>query len=268
MNAPNRVGRIALERFRRMLSERETAILTSSDRFRYLTARQIESLHFFDHTSEVTAARTCRRVLERLVRAGVLQRLDRRIGGIRAGSAAFVYSLSPLGYRLLHDEDGLRRKHREPSPHFLDHTLAVAQLAVDLQVVARDGVVDIMESETEPLCWRSFTKGLAGEETLKPDLFIALGVGSYEHRWFVEVDLATASTAAVIRKCRVYHDYWATGVEQDRAGIFPKALWVAATERRATQLEQAISSAPRLNRDLFEVTVTKRAIPLLTESAS
>jgi hypothetical protein len=70
------------------------------------------------------------------------------------------------------------------------------------------------------------------------------------------------------RQHGVYHDYWTTGVEQDRAGIFPKALWVAATERRATQLEQAISSAPHLNHDLFEVTVTERAIPLLTETAS
>ncbi|MHB9149803.1 MAG: replication-relaxation family protein [Thermoleophilia bacterium] len=266
MSAPIRVGRVALTRFRDLFSERELSVLGSVDTYRYLTARQIETLYFSQHASTLTGARTCRRVLERLTRVGVLHRLDRRIGGLRAGSASFVYGVSPLGYRLLHDEEGPRRRRHEPSAHFLDHTLAIAQLAVDLQTAARQGVVELLTIETEPNCWRSFSRGLAGPETLKPDLALSFALGDYEHRWFVELDMGTTSAPAVVRKCRLYHDYWATGIEQDRHGLFPKVLWLTPTEARAVKVRQAVRGAAHMEQGLFEVALMAEAVTHLTES--
>lgn len=264
MSAPTRVGRIALERFRHMLSDRELSILASLDVYRYLTARQIETLHFYDHASNLTGARTCRRVLERLARAGVLHRLERRIGGLRAGSASYVYCLDRLGYRLLHNDDGSRRRRREPSAVFLDHTLAIAQLAVDLSVAARTRVIEDLAIETEPLCWRRFSRGLAGTDTLKPDLALAFATGDYELRWFVEIDLGSVGIGALLRKCRLYHDYWATSTEQDRHGVFPMVLWITTDNTRAAKVQHAIRTAPHLGSNLFDVVTRSGALDHLT----
>jgi Replication-relaxation len=269
VRTPMRAGRALAAHGREHLSERELAMVTSVDRYRYLSAKQLEELHFFAHATPLTGARTCRRVLSRLTKAGILWRLERRIGGIRAGSVSYVYALTPLGYRALHDGGRTRVRRREPSAEFLDHTLAIAQLAVELHLLTRaDRDVDLLEVEPEPGCWRRFTAGLEGAQTLKPDLSVSLKVGDYEYHWFVEVDLSTHSAAAVVRKCRVYNRYWATGIEQDRSGLFPKVLLVAPIARRASLLERTIGGAPHLNVDLFAVTTTAGAMACLTGAAS
>jgi len=268
MRAPLRAGRAVAGRCRRQLSDRELAVITSLDRYRYMTARQIEQLHFFDHATPLTGARTCRRVLERLTRIRVLWRLDRRIGGLRAGSASFVYALGPLGYRLLTGAGAERVRRREPSAEFLDHTLEVAQLAVDLHQLARDGSIDLVDIEPEPDCWRRFTAGMEGAQILKPDLSVALRASDYEYHWFVEVDLSTHSAAAVVRKCQLYNRYWTTGIEQDRSGLFPRVLFVAPNARRAGVLERAIGSARQLSAKLFAVTTTADAMECLMGAVS
>jgi hypothetical protein len=267
MSAPMRVGRIALARCRRFFSDREIGVLKSVERYRYLTARQIEALHFFDHASPMTAARTCRRTLERLTKATVLSRLERRIGGVRAGSASFIYTLSPLGHRLLHDEEGPRKRHREPSARFLTHTLAIAQFAIDVTSAARAGTIKSLHIEAEPDCWRAYSRGLAGSEILKPDLRVAFTLGEYEHRWFVEIDLASESTAAIVRKFRSYHSYWSSGTEQDRTGMFPRVLWAAPDLQRVARIERAIKHTPHLNPELFEVTMIDAAVSRVMEDS-
>jgi hypothetical protein len=264
MKAPPRVRRALSLRRKERLSERDREIAASIGRFKYMSARQIEELHFSGHATPLTGARTCRRVLERLTRAGVLCRLERRIGGVWAGSVSYVYALTTLGYRLVLGGDGIRVRRYEPSAEFLDHTLAVAQLAVDLQRLARLGSIDLVDIQPEPGCWRRFTAGLDGVQILKPDLSVALKVSDYEYHWFVEVDLSTHSAAAVVRKCRLYDRYWATGIEQDRSGLFPRVLFVAPNARRAGLLERAIDSAHRLNAKLFAATTTADAMAYLT----
>jgi hypothetical protein len=265
MSAPMRVGRIALARYRRFFSEREIGVLKSVERYRYLTARQIEELHFFHHASPLTAARTCRRTLERLTKATALSRLERRIGGVRAGSASFIYTLSPLGHRLLHDAEGPRKRHREPSVLFLDHTLAIAQFAIDLTSAARTGTIKKLDIEAEPDCWRVFSKGFAGSEVLKPDLHVAFTLGEYEHRWFVEIDLGSEGSAAIVRKLRSYDSYWVSGTEQDRIGMFPRVLWAAPGSKRGARIEHVIRHTPRVNPELFEVTTIDTAVSRVME---
>jgi len=268
MRAPLRAGRAAAARCRRQLSDRELAVATSLNCYRYMSARQIEELHFFDHATPLTGARTCRRVLERLTRVSVLWRLERRVGGVRAGSASFVYALGPLGHRILRNGSGTRIRRREPSAEFLDHTLAVAQLAVNLHHLARDGSIDLVDIEPEPACWRRFTAGLEGVQTLKPDLSVSLRASDYEYHWFVEIDLSTHSAAAVVRKCQLYNRYWSTGIEQDRSGLFPRVLFVTPNARRVGLLERAIGDARHLSAKLFAVTTTADAMECLTGAAS
>src|SRR5688500_6435940 len=99
------------------LSERDIAVIRAVLDHRFLTARQIEQLHFSDHATAEAAARICRRVLARLTRDRFLARLERRVGGVRAGSASYVYALGSSGGTLL---DGTRNRVTEPSSLFLD----------------------------------------------------------------------------------------------------------------------------------------------------
>ena len=92
-----------LEQLRERLSGRDLAIIGQVADLRLMSARQIEAVHFpaSEHDSQPAAARARQRVLGRLVRDRLLIRLERRIGGVRAGSAGFVFAVGPVGYRLL-----------------------------------------------------------------------------------------------------------------------------------------------------------------------
>jgi Replication-relaxation len=258
-----RLGSTQLENLGRELSERDVAVLESVARLRFLTTRQIEDLHFADHATALTAARVCRRVLNRLTNDRLLDRLDRRVGGLRAGSASYVYSLGPSGDRLVRAGQ-VRRRRREPSRIFLYHTLAIAQVVVDLTVAERPGEFEALRIETEPACWRTVQASIAGDDCLKPDLFVALAADDYEYRWFVEVDRGTESIAALIRKCRLYDTYYRTGHEQHEHGVFPQVLWLVDSQRRLTQLTEALDHGRRLAEGLFLVAPAAQAITVLS----
>lgn len=263
MSRPDRLGSLQLLRLRDELSERDVAVLKSVANLRFLTARQIEDLHFADHATSLTAARVCRRVVERLTSHHLLTRLERRVGGVRAGSASFVYCLGWAGDRIIRDGE-IRRRAREPSRTFLYHTLAVAQVVVDLTAAARHGEIELLRLETEPACWRTVQASIAGDDRLKPDLFLALAVGDYEYRWFVEVDLGTESIAALIRKSRLYDSYYRTGHEQHEYGVFPQVAWLVDTERRFDQLREALGRDGHLAPGLFLVVPADDAVKVLS----
>ena len=263
-----RVGTRQLAQLRSELSDRDLAIIRQVGDLRLMSSRQIEAVHFGPerHASRVTATRTCRRVLERLVGDRLLLRLQRRIGGLRAGSHAAIYALGPVGQRVL-DLDRPRQRLREPTAPFVDHTLAIGQLVVNLTLAAREGQCELLAVETEPSSWRSF-KSLRGQHELRPDLFVALGVGDYEHRWFVEIDRGSESLPVLVRKCRRYDAYYRSGTEQAKHGVFPRACWVVPTAPRASRLEQAVSSARDLTERLFTVSVEESAVEILTGSSA
>lgn len=228
-----------------------------------MSARQIEVVHFpvGEHETDAAAARASRRCLERLARDRLLVRLERRIGGVRAGSGSFVYALGPVGHRVLRREQP-RPRYREPTALFVDHTLAVAQLVVDVTVAARAGSVELLGCQAEPRCWRQFTS-TSGLTTLRPDLFVSVGVGEFEHRWFCEADRGTEHLPALIRKCRHYEAYYATGTEQAIHGVFPRVCWLVPDARRAERFRKAIDADGRLTDALFVVATTDQALEVL-----
>src|SRR5437588_12844028 len=148
------LGRRGLAHLRERLSERDLDVIRSVAEHRFLTTRQVEALHFADHVSQLAGARVCRRVLARLTDERLLARLERRVGGVRAGSASYVYALGPVGGRLI---DGQRRRITEPSPTFLMHTLAVAQTHVELVQASRRAQLELLSVDVEPRCWRHYT---------------------------------------------------------------------------------------------------------------
>ncbi len=263
-----RVSRVRLEQLRSELSGRDLAILGQVAELKLMSGAQVEAVHFplLDHATVGAGARACRRVLARLVRDRMLVRLQRQVGGLRGGSAGFVYALAELGQRVL-NIDGPRKRFREPSATFVTHTLAISQLVVDLidRQAAKD--LELLQLQPEPRCWRSFT-GSRGYTVLRPDLFVALGSGEYEYRWLVEIDLGTETMPRRLNKCAQYQSYFQSGNEQADHGIFPKIVWSMPTKELADTLRARIERSSSLTNELFVVTTPEHLLDTLQGAES
>ena len=258
MTARSIAGRLAL--IRSSLSDRDMAILCDLDRVRLLTARQVERLHFADG-SPGSRARRSRRVLKRLHEVGLTVRLKRRVGGVHAGSAGHIYTLSSLGQRLLQASGpaggSRRRRPWEPSAHFVDHILEVAETYVLLREGERCGAFDLLSFEAEPACWRTVHEFGASSFVLKPDGFVRLGIGEYEQVSFVEIDRGTEHTPTLRRKLQAYVDAYRSGVEQSDGAAFPSAVWIVPDDDRADVLRHLVARLPPDHADLFVVTTNE-----------
>lgn len=238
------------------LSERDWEILATVRAFRFLTTRQLARQHFGLTEPDAVIPRTANSALVKLRTLGLLVNLDRRIGGVRAGSGGHVWQLTDLGNRLLAEHlgeaAGARVRPSEPSTTFLDHTLAVAELVITLQASTRGGVM-IERLQAEPECWRTHL-GAAGEpRTLKPDLASVSQCGEFTDFYFWEVDRATEAPNRVVKKCLQYEQYRDTGAEQRIHGLFPAVVWVVPHPRRREQLQRHLAAETRLDQRLFTV---------------
>jgi hypothetical protein len=238
------------------LSERDLDIVLSVRRLRVVQAQQVERLHFIAGTP-LSNARLCRRVLQRLTDLRVLHRLERRIGGVRAGSASYVYALGVAGQRLAGERGpaGGRRLRRPwtPSGPFVAHALAVSELYVRAVEWQRAHAGYIERFDTEPDCWRTY-HGAAGERVLlKPDAFVISTSDTYEDRWFIELDRATESLRRIARQADGYRRYWQSGDEQTRSGVFPRVLFVVPHKRRRDDVVKMLEGQPADAWQLFQV---------------
>ena len=172
---------------------------------------------------------------------------------MRAGSGGLVWHLTHAGERLLrlHEQTTSPvRRFFEPSPFFLSHALAVAEVAVHLTEICREQHgMKLTALQPEPECWRTYSE-YGSMLSLKPDLFAITVSGQYEDRWFIEVDLATESPSKVVDKCERYHKYYRSGLEQQEAGVFPLTVWIVPTVERKEKLikhiREAFDKQPRL----------------------
>jgi hypothetical protein len=254
-----RIGKHELQTLLERTSEHDRAILQALHDYRYLLTGQVQRLYFRQSISKLAATRATNRCLLRLEGWGLLTTLKRRIGGVRAGSSSYVWALTPTGYRLLGLLDNLsasvgrgstarfvRKRTHEPSSAFLQHTLAVAEVAIRLTELAANRKIGLMERQVEPDCWREYTNAGGTASTLRPDLFaitsplVDNASNSYEDYWFIEVDLATESPAVVVRKCQQYLNYLRSGEEQQRSGVFPLVVWIVPDGKRKESLSAHI----------------------------
>lgn len=258
-----RVARLA-ER----LTPTEHAVIETLDRFRLASSSQLERLHFVPNGSARTVTRRARRTLRRLVELRILARLERRVGGVRSGSAGYVYALDVAGQRLASacgPAGGVRlRRPWTPGAAFVSHQLAVTELYVRLVEAGRAGRLEVLACDAEPLCWRRFT-GLGGASvTLKPDAFVRIGLADVERFYFVEVDRNTQSGPAIARKLAVYRRYFQTGRDQDRFGVFPRVLLLVPDETRQDALVGIAGQQPADSAALWQVARYDDALEVCT----
>lgn len=257
-----------LPQIERSLGDRDRAVLDSLDHFGFATTTQLQTLHFSDHHSPRAAARATQRALLRLAELGIIEHLDRRIGGIRAGSASFVWRIGPVGDALLRREhDRPRARRKEPSLRTLDHRLAAVDCVGRLTIAARSGAFALESVQTEPQSWRPFLGPGGVQAVLKPDLAIVTTTTDYEDRWFVEVDRATESLPTLLGKCLQYERYRRSGTEQQAHGVFPWVVWVMSSDSTAARLTRAIAHDRNLDAALYKVITAAQLADLVTGAA-
>jgi len=236
------------------LAGRDYAVLACVAELRFVTGGQLARRCFAGPAHPAGDARAARRALLRLVQLDVLARLPRSVGGVRAGSAGFVYHLGPVGQRLATDRGWIagRRFRRSHTPGllFVRHTLLVAELHTQLHEAARARAFDLIELASEPACWRSVP---GGSPPLKPDSYLRIGLGDFEFVYFVEVDRGTEGSRAIERQLRLYTSYFRSGVEQAKRGVFPRVLWLSTSPRRVSVLAGLLGGLAEEDRELFAV---------------
>lgn len=243
------------------LSARDREIVELVGRFGVVSGGQVERLFFTGGSRPASNARLARRSLARLAERRALVRLERRIGGVRAGSAGSVYRLGATGDRLLRfwrGAGGRGRTAAEPGRLFVRHGLAITETYARLREAEREGPLELLAFDPEPRSWRPFGGG-GGRQVLKPDAFARLGLGEYEDRYFIEIDCGSEGRGALAAKCRTYLAYFRAGIEQAEHGVFPRVIWIATTERRVSLIVDVCASLPALAWPLFVVATPERA---------
>ncbi|MDO4902598.1 MAG: replication-relaxation family protein [bacterium] len=216
------------------LTKQDVEVLNLLNRCRYATTRQLVELYFRQNKPK-TATRRTNLLTKKLNNLGLIAHLNRRIGGVRAGSGSYVWHITHRGIKELRKVDEsvkIRLKNRyEPSQNHLKHQLFVTQIFVELNTLHLEGKILLDTFSFEPKCWRSFAT-LFSSLTLKPDAFAKLTVGDFEEAYFFEADNATEHLGRIIAKCKQYIAYFNTGIEQRENEIFPLVVWLVPDDKR------------------------------------
>ena len=234
------VTQARLSELRSALDDQDHQILDIVGRFRLVTGTQLTRIFTAGSPGEL---RSMQRRTRRLVQWQVLDRLHRRVGGVRAGSAGQIFRLGAASRRL--QEIDQRPSSREPGERFVTHTLEITELFVQLTDAERAGDLRLVRFDPEPIAWRRWN-GPSGETRwLRPDAFCVVEHERTRSFWFIEIDMATETIPTVLRKMNRYADYLTTGTEQDRlGGVFPRVLWHAPGQAdRSRQLAEAATAA-------------------------
>lgn len=258
----NRLSKKELHLLSRKLDLREMEILKYLHKVKFASSNQLRRVFFAEHKNETAGLRACNRTTKRLKHFGVIDHLERQIGGKSAnscgGSSGKVWTFTGAGYNLLKLGNAKLKAHRkrlyEPtSILFLEHMLAINEVYTKLLELDRTKLIELLDVQHEPRCWRTFKSSKQVDTFLKPDLYVNLVLNEYEDNYFLEIDRATEAPSKVIKKCKQYILYHNSGVEQRVNGIFPFVVWITPDEKRREQLDRHIKQQLPKAEMLFRV---------------
>jgi hypothetical protein len=248
-----RLTTLRLRQLAAELPDRYTVPLLHLSRARVLSGGQLDRLLRQPDTVPKTASRARQRAMTHLTGLGLVARLDRRIGGVRAGSAGYVHVLTPAGYKLAAILTGQQlpgpvRRFRAPGPMFVAHALDIAEIYIQLTEASRkDGGFQVAAFVTEPATWWR-ESGVF----LRPDAYTALATPTYRDVWWLEIDRDTESVSRLRDKLRDYLDHahdGGTGPD----GALPRVLFTTPGPRRCAVISDVITGLPPPAGELFVV---------------
>ena len=258
LNSGSRLSRRRLQELTGQLSERDQAVLGALARVRVLSGSQLERLAFAE-VAHSARSRVRRRVLARLVELRLVTTLDRRVGGVRAGSAGLVYALTAGGWRLRDLGSGAtarRRSPHTPGQLFLEHALAISGVHVDLVEAAhahQGALIEVFDVEADAR-WQTDSG-----EWLRPDALVVLSSGSVEDVWWLEVDRGTESLPRVSRMLARYLEFAGSG-EIGPRGVVPRVLVTVPDAKRRSNIQRLVDRAPEPASELFVVCLEQDAV--------
>ena len=251
------------------LSRRERAAISILLEMRFLSTAQLERW-VFDGATPLARARASRRGVAKLVELGLVRHLERRIGGVRAGSAGHINVLTALGLRLAAAHGWITpeqaHRTREPGTQFVQHHFAVAEAHLRVLEARAHGELGLLARQAEPAAWREFTAPGGGQVTLKPDACFTIGPKSRPTTWLLEVDRATVGGSTLERKLSVYVDFSRSGQALADRGVTAKVLWLVPDRRRLDQLQQAFGRTPAAARPLFRAAIFDELVAVLANA--
>lgn len=253
-----------LAQLERNLSDLDRVVISDVDRLGVVTGRQIRQLHYEDSSS---GRRLCRLHLNRLVDRRGLQRLGRRVGGVRAGSEGFAYGLDVAGWRLVDPERSRWWRRRTPGESHLAHALAVSDLYVELRDAERSGDFELVTFDAEPRCWRRYHGPGGARATLRPDAFVVIRSGEFEDHFFIELDRGTEWAPRIAEKGKAFLRYFQSGREQAASGVFPLVLWITPDEKRQAAVAKTVASVAAAGQKIHLVVTTGSAVAAITEQS-
>jgi hypothetical protein len=224
------------------LSPRDWCVLEHVSQLRLATGQQLEVLCFdglAGHSRTVVRGR----VLSRLVDWGLLEQLDRRIGGAARGSSSAIFRLAVAGQRLM--RPARPRATKPYSSRYTSHTLAISQVLADL-VRHLPSTISVPRFETEPASWHP--DGLGGR--LKPDAYLQIQSADVVLHWWLEVDRSTESLPTLSVKLRTYLDFVARG-QVGPAGLVPRVMVSVNRDERLVDLQRLAARLPPPAAQLF-----------------
>jgi hypothetical protein len=183
--------------------------------------------------------------------------MERRVGGVRAGSTGFVYAPDVAGKRLSAPD---RRASRSNAPglRFAQHVLAVTEVYVSLAERSNVGLLRLDSFDAEPACWWPDARG----GMLKPDAYALVSTSSHADHWWIEVDLATEHLPTLRRKLTSYVDFWIGGqIGPDRT--MPRVLVTVPDANRCSGVVRLIRQMPPQTEQLFVVALAKDAADVI-----
>lgn len=211
------------------LSDRDKEIIRLLARVRVLTGEQLERLAFHCHSTD-NRSHIRRRVLKRLADLELVATLERRIGGVCAGSAGLIYVLGRAGQRMADMLNGITsvgrtRSPRTPGALFLRHALAVSETFTTMVELSRESNIRVRSFLAEPHCW--WPDGAGG--LLRPDALVIVEDERYEATAWLEIDEGTESLGRIRAKVAAYEAFALTGREGAN-GVLPHVLFAARDE--------------------------------------
>lgn len=279
--APRGRPRHDLAAIREELGPASWHVLDALHRHRFLRTPQLTALLFADGHTPASAAVMTRRTMARLRDRHLVGTLERRIGGMRAGSSGLVWYLREPGHRLIAPDRTQRHRPSEPSTTFLIHTLALGDVHVQLRTAVRAEMLELLTLQVEPIAWRRFLTPAGTIQPLRADLYTELAIppGSDELLTaFIEVDLGSEHLPTLLRKCRTYAQYYrwlgtAGGAATTGNSAMPLVIWQMSArtpdiaQRRRQQLADGIARDPRLDPRMFRITSPDHLVTTLCQAA-
>jgi Replication-relaxation len=268
-SARSRANYITADRLyltRQRMTETDWLVLSFVSDCRLASGSQLVRRFWLTPERNDPRARAGRRALKRLADWRVLDTLPRRVGGERAGSAGMLYTVGVAGAKLLARRGQPANRLQAPGALYIAHTLACTELVVALGEANRTGALACIEIQSEPTCWRTFLAGMGARLTLKPDLYLRIAVpgGTYEDRWFIEIDLATEASGTITSKAKRYLSHRRAGGEQ----VYPRVLWAVPDTHRTEQIHEALDRLPTPARHMFTTCLFTEAVAFLAAEAS